>query len=543
MNNENTKNNFLRNLLKNILVFWNKLAVIYKVIFTSIIIIAVIVWLVVLHASTTHILPSVFYAPINDKVMLDKIIMRIEQEDVIVTVTPDNIVRVQDEETARRMRVILIRENLLPSKIDPWQVFDKENYTITDKVKLPNQASLFYLLNGIIDKADVEGYGMLEYELYDVSGNESFDFQTFVRNYTQILGEYVFDQESKYWVENNTGLSINVKAIMTNHKRNLSTTQILNPNGSTSFIFNCLNTNGKYEFYSINAYKEDYSKSDAIKKFESQLEAMYREKILNILQSIFTKDRIRDIGLTIGHNRITVSVNIDGVWKRKLDEKKRPVVLWDGTIEREYVPVPLEELRKVEGLIRDAIGYNSVRGDSITVTNIPVDRIAEFAKEDAAYFRRQKQKTILLSFLVSLIIISLFFCLKFYIFKKIKFMQNLTKMRLTSMKNGNSKMTLDEINAVRKKSAYLVFCVNKNLIIFPILIYKKLMTNLVRKNGKSIHTKRRIRPKFMQNLKKMRLTSMKNGNSKMTLDEINVEINAVRKKRVVKEHATIWIKG
>jgi hypothetical protein len=36
---------------------------------------------------------------------------------------------------------------------------------------------------------------------------------------------------------------------------------------------------------------------------------------------------------------------------------------------------------------------------------------------------------------------------------------------------------------------------------------------------------------FMQNLTEMRLVSMKKGNSKMTLDEINTEINTVRKKR------------
>jgi lysyl-tRNA synthetase class I len=36
---------------------------------------------------------------------------------------------------------------------------------------------------------------------------------------------------------------------------------------------------------------------------------------------------------------------------------------------------------------------------------------------------------------------------------------------------------------------------------------------------------------FMQNLTSMRQTSIKNGNSNMTIDEINAEINAVRKKR------------
>ena len=36
---------------------------------------------------------------------------------------------------------------------------------------------------------------------------------------------------------------------------------------------------------------------------------------------------------------------------------------------------------------------------------------------------------------------------------------------------------------------------------------------------------------FMQNITEMRLEAMKKGRSKMTLDEINAEIKAVRKKR------------
>ena len=36
---------------------------------------------------------------------------------------------------------------------------------------------------------------------------------------------------------------------------------------------------------------------------------------------------------------------------------------------------------------------------------------------------------------------------------------------------------------------------------------------------------------FMQNLGDMRLVSMKNNNSEMTLDEINMEIKAVRRER------------
>ena len=39
---------------------------------------------------------------------------------------------------------------------------------------------------------------------------------------------------------------------------------------------------------------------------------------------------------------------------------------------------------------------------------------------------------------------------------------------------------------------------------------------------------------FMQNLTNMRLSSIRNGNSEMTLDEINAEIKAARKKRTSK---------
>jgi len=85
-----------------------------------------------LYTSKIPTLSPVFDRPITDEALLDRILKRLYQEDVAATVTPDNVVRVADEKTARRMRVILIRENLLPSEIDPWQIFDNERWTITD---------------------------------------------------------------------------------------------------------------------------------------------------------------------------------------------------------------------------------------------------------------------------------------------------------------------------------------------------------------------------------------------------------------------------
>ncbi|MDR3334672.1 MAG: flagellar M-ring protein FliF, partial [Treponema sp.] len=89
-------------------------------------------------------------------------------------------------------------------------------------------------------------------------------------------------------------------------------------------------------------------------------------------------------------DRVTVSVNIDGTWKLKYDEKRKPVLLPDGSIEREYTSIPPEELRATQQWIQNAIGYNAARGDSVTVQNIRFDRTQEHADKDAQYFKTQQ---------------------------------------------------------------------------------------------------------------------------------------------------------
>jgi len=108
-------------------------------------------------------------------------------------------------------------------------------------------------------------------------------------------------------------------------------------------------------------------------------------------------------------DRVTVSVNIDGKWKMKYDEKGNPIVMSDGTIEREYTPVPQEQLRAATALIQNAIGYNAARGDSVTVQNIEFERSREFGEEDAAYFRKKQLQTTIIVFISGLTLLLLGF--------------------------------------------------------------------------------------------------------------------------------------
>ncbi len=86
--------------------------------------------------------------------------------------------------------------------------------------------------------------------------------------------------------------------------------------------------------------------------------------------------------------RVSVSVNIDGTWKKSKDD--------DGKTVREYIPLDAQELADARLLVEGAIGYNRDRGDVVNVTNIKINRDAQFAEEDAELLRKeQTQKTII----------------------------------------------------------------------------------------------------------------------------------------------------
>ncbi|GAB1457245.1 flagellar basal-body MS-ring/collar protein FliF [Spirochaetota bacterium] len=99
-------------------------------------------------------------------------------------------------------------------------------------------------------------------------------------------------------------------------------------------------------------------------------------------------------------DRVSVSVNIDGVWKWKYTDKGEPLVKTEGGIEREYIPVEQAELDAAAALVRDAVGYDRMRGDSVTVRNIQFDRSAQFKSEDEAFLQRQQTNRIILYSLV-----------------------------------------------------------------------------------------------------------------------------------------------
>lgn len=97
--------------------------------------------------------------------------------------------------------------------------------------------------------------------------------------------------------------------------------------------------------------------------------------------------------------RITISANIDGVWKLKKDPKTHEYVIneEDGSLVREYTPISPEDLAKIKEYVEAAVGFSKSRNDIVTITNIPIDHTQEFREFDEAYFKKlQTRRTVLL---------------------------------------------------------------------------------------------------------------------------------------------------
>lgn len=107
--------------------------------------------------------------------------------------------------------------------------------------------------------------------------------------------------------------------------------------------------------------------------------------------------------------RITASVAIDGTWHWEYDERGNVVLNRDGTISRVYTPVSSEELEAARELLEHAIGFNSVRGDAVSVRHLPFDRSAQFSEENERFMRQRNLQALLWYSLIGIAVLIAFF--------------------------------------------------------------------------------------------------------------------------------------
>jgi flagellar M-ring protein FliF len=123
---------WIRKLLSQIGSIWKKWSVIQKLIFAGILTGAVVGIVLLFTISSSPSMVPLLGVSITDQDKQDRIIMKLDEEGVPYSVNADGRIYVEDDKAARRMRSLLIREDLIPQDTDPWAIFDVERWTLTD---------------------------------------------------------------------------------------------------------------------------------------------------------------------------------------------------------------------------------------------------------------------------------------------------------------------------------------------------------------------------------------------------------------------------
>ncbi|MGP1438013.1 MAG: flagellar basal-body MS-ring/collar protein FliF [Treponema sp.] len=110
---------------------WSKWTKIQKAVLLGVFVVGIVLFFSLFSWSSSSPLVPVLDVKITDQNQLDKIVLRLNEEDIKTTVS-DGVVYVSDVATARRMRSLLIREDLIPKDTSPWDIFNVERWTRTD---------------------------------------------------------------------------------------------------------------------------------------------------------------------------------------------------------------------------------------------------------------------------------------------------------------------------------------------------------------------------------------------------------------------------
>jgi flagellar M-ring protein FliF len=473
-------NEWFKKIIEQITGLWGKWSWMQRGILIGITaaVIAGLVALVTVSSAPTMV--PVIDVPIKDENDRDRIITRINEEGIKTTLNASGVIMVEDAKTAQRLRAILIREDMIPAGTDPWAIFDRDRWTITDfernvnlrrsitqmvtdhikslddvddanvTVVMPErelftadqnpvtasviitpkpmsditanrkkiegiQKILKFAVEGLRDEniviADQNGL-----VLNDFAGMAEFDRLAVIERETKL----VQTQETKYRAAvlnslqhtftNDRVRDLNIKIAMDMSKKAVTTEEFypitIKPRtpGLAYDDSETVRSITRSESNSSTAWKGTGFNPEGPPGVEGQTPPAFRD-MSNLYGEVEQKTLTHNEEINSRHieeekspsiDRVTVSVNIDGTWKLKYDEKKNFVVLEDGSREREYTPVPPEDLRAAQALIQDAIGFSAARGDSVTVQNIRFDRTRQFAEEDAAYFRQKQMQTTIL---------------------------------------------------------------------------------------------------------------------------------------------------
>ena len=272
---------WFKGLIDKIGASWKKWTKVQKAILVGVVIAGIILFISLFSWSSSSPLVPVLDIKVADQNQLDNIVLRLNEEDVKVTVT-DGMIYVPDVATARRMRSLLIREDLIPSNANPWDIFNVERWTRTDFER----------------KVDLRR-AIIEEVRRHIKALDDVDDASVVVN---MPDRAMFTEE-----QNPVTASVIIypkpgSDITTNRKKVEGVQKLLKLAVAGLKDEDITISDNQSNILNDFAGMKDWDRLSIIEKQQkmiSKMESKYEVKVLNALQKIYGTDRVREVSIKI----------------------------------------------------------------------------------------------------------------------------------------------------------------------------------------------------------------------------------------------------
>jgi len=308
---------FLKKFFEQIKNIWAKRTLVQRLVMAGIAVAAIIAIIALFKVSSSPGSVPVIDTPITNEEELARIVTRINEEGIKASVSANGIISVADEATARKVRAVLIREDLVPRGTDPWAFFNVDRWTVTDferdiNVRRAIQESVTNHIKALsdIDNAKVS-IVMPEKTLFS---SEQDPVTAAVTIFPKPGSDI---RENRKKIE---GIQKLLKfAVQGLKDENITITD------QDGIVLN--DFEGMADFDRLARIEKE-------QKIVQRIEAKYRADVLRALQVLFSPDRVRDLNIKIDMDMSKKSVN-SSVYNPIILKPRTPGLAYDDS---EYVP-------------------------------------------------------------------------------------------------------------------------------------------------------------------------------------------------------------
>ena len=322
-------NEWLKKLFSSLKELWSKWSMVQKVILFAIIAVVVVAFVVLLNFSSKPTTVALLNRAITDETTRDNILDRLALENVEAQVNSAGMIFVKDESTARRMRAVLVREDLIPSDVDPWAVFDTERWSITDFERDVNKLrAITQVVTQHIEALDDVDDANVVITMPEKS--------LFLSEQRPATASVIIYQKPGSDITRNKKKIQGIQKLLQLAVEGLTPENITIADASGNII-------NDFEGMEASERVDIIAKEQALVR---QLEMEYRARVLGSLQETFGTDRVRDLN---------IKIDMDMSKRKNSGVKYSPIVIkednpntpYDDSEYRDYLPISSETVTKV----------------------------------------------------------------------------------------------------------------------------------------------------------------------------------------------------